>query len=97
MSTLQEINIFFRDEKRIYLTVTSVFARASIKSYCHPTKFRPRKSCGLEMSIWKFPRTYLRAVPLTVKRGVVFRKALRYSFELTEACFFIVLVLLGRQ
>jgi len=51
-----------------------------INNYWRPTKFRPRKLSGLEMSIWKFPRTYLRDVTLMVKRGVVFRKALKYSF-----------------
>jgi hypothetical protein len=32
------------------------------------------------MSIWKFPRTYLRDVPLMAKKGVVFGKALKCSF-----------------
>jgi len=50
------------------------------KNYWRPTKFRPRKSSGLKMSIWKFSRTYLRDVSLMVKKGVVFRKALKYSF-----------------
>ena len=59
-----------------------------IDFYWRPTKFRPRKLSGLEMSVWKFPRTYLRDVSLMVKKGVVFRKVLKYSFWANWSMFF---------
>jgi len=39
-----------------------------INYYWRPTKFRPWKSSSLEMSIWKFPCTYLGDVPLMVQK-----------------------------
>ena len=32
------------------------------------------------MDIWKFPRPYLGNLPLTVQKGVVFRRVLKYLF-----------------
>jgi hypothetical protein len=42
-----------------------------------PSKFRPRKSNNLEMSIWKFHRTYLGDLPLIVQKGGSFQKGVK--------------------
>jgi hypothetical protein len=42
--------------------------------YWRPTKFRFWKLIGLEMSIWKFPRTSLGDVSLMVQKGGSFQK-----------------------
>ena len=44
------------------------------KKYWRPTKFRFWKLIGLEMSIWKFPRTSLGDVSLMVQKGGSFQK-----------------------
>jgi hypothetical protein len=45
-----------------------------IFNYWRPTKFRFWKLIGLEMSIWKFPRTSLGDVSLMVQKGGSFQK-----------------------
>jgi hypothetical protein len=48
--------------------------RFQINNYWRPTKFRFWKLIGLEMSIWKFPRTSLGDVSLMVQKGGSFQK-----------------------
>jgi hypothetical protein len=58
--------------KNLFRTI--YFLPLLIKNYWRPTKFRFWKLIGLEMSIWKFPRTSLGDVSLMVQKGGSFQK-----------------------